>query len=375
MSNPYRTGQWTTRRGEPLTTSGSLVKDRSSGRIRKSDESLVNDAGDINAGSKAELISKITGMMLMAQRGDIQPYSAQVSREQTEERVRLLSEALGDSYGDKFKLMGEELSDVVYDHVRREGFIRKVLLETELLPGQTARVRVRNMANTVPAAVMGTEDFKPYLDSSKEEYKYPPEYYVKANILVEDKEIAQVPGDLLTEKLEDAQEAIQVQEDTVLKRLLDISVSASNQQLLFSSFTPAFFSSLRQFLQNKGVPAATALMASDLWDDIIGEPTFHNWFDPVSKHELILTGVLGSILNVTIITDAFVEHTLRVLSPGEVYFLGLPKTLGRLFIRQQLQSHPIDQHMLSRPVKGWFLNSVQAAVIANINAVARGRKI
>jgi len=371
--NPYRAAkpQYVNRKGAPLESLKAAFRDKD-GKVRKSGRLMVDQtSGEFNAHNKKELMSLISNLVAEAHAENITAARETLTKEQVEERVELLSEALSDRTGQQFRVLGETMADTIEDHVYREGAIRKFIDEQELLAGQNAKVRVRK--NWTKAVVMGQADFQPYLTAPREKYFFPPEYYVEATILVEDKDTSQTSGDLLTERLQDGQEQIQVQEDTVFKRMCDTAVTASSNQILFTRFDPGFFQTMKQMINCRGIPVRNAWISGDLWDDIIAYDTFSNWFDPVSKHELIMTGTLGSILGVTLTTDAFVRHELRVLNSGEVYFLGDKATLGKLFIRQTLKSEPIDQYNLGRPVRGWYLSGIQACAVPNINAIARGR--
>ena len=63
-------------------------------------------------------------------------------------------------------------------------------------------------------------------------------------------------------------------------------------------------------------------------------------------------------------TDGFRYETLKVLEPGEVYFLGAPANLGAITRRKDLSTAPINLHLLGRPERGWFLNYNNAASLA-----------
>lgn len=63
-------------------------------------------------------------------------------------------------------------------------------------------------------------------------------------------------------------------------------------------------------------------------------------------------------------TDGFRYETLKVLEPGECYFLGAPANLGAITRRKDLSTAPINLHLLGRPERGWFLNNNEAASLA-----------
>ena len=71
-----------------------------------------------------------------------------------------------------------------------------------------------------------------------------------------------------------------------------------------------------------------------------------------SKHEIVMNGYLGNILGTQIHTDGFRYETLKVLEPGECYFLGAPANLGAITRRKDLSTAPINLHLLGRPERG-----------------------
>jgi len=97
--------------------------------------------------------------------------------------------------------------------------------------------------------------------------------------------------------------------------------------------------------------------------------------DPVSKHEIVLEGSLGSLLGVQLITDAFRHETLRVLDEGEVFFLGAPQTLGGITQRKELMTQAIDKYSQGRPERGWFMETILGMAIVNDRALTRGQRI
>jgi len=206
----------------------------------------------------------------------------------------------------------------------------------------------------------------------RQNYLYPPEFYLVGRILIEDKEIEQASGDLLDDKYQDGLEQILVREDNVAKMLLDAAAPAANDLTFFNTFTPTIFSSLRTQVARWGIPVATAIIAWDLWNDIIADSEFSAWFDPVSKHEIVLEGKLGSILDVELITDAFRHDTLRVLTTGECFFLGVPQTLGAITQRKELTTEAINGYALGKPERGWFLEQIEGLCIGNSRGVAKG---
>lgn len=362
--NPFRT-----KNGEPVQAITARLDKK--GRMTKTGSALVSESGEFNASNRKDLINGIQSYGELLKAGEIRKYY--VSKEETEEKLNLFSEAFHDPSGTKMMSLGEDVSDVIQDHILREGLSRKFLPERELARGEPARIRFRT--NKAGAVVMGVGGYKPYQQAWSEQYQNAPEYYVNGYVLIEDKDIAQATGDLLSERLEDAQEQVQVAEDTRSRNLLEFAAMTSGQQIFFNSFTPQFYQSLRNMINTRGINCQTVIMAGDLWNDILTHPDFVNYFDPITQHTAVQNGLLGNFLGVDIVTDAYIANDrLRVLQPGECFFCAHRKYLGQLMVREQLRSVPIDQYNLGRPVRGWMLISIEAAFISNVNGVARGIK-
>lgn len=85
-------------------------------------------------------------------------------------------------------------------NITREGFARKMMMIKNLNQGEIGRLRVRRK-DVVAFFVVSS----PNVVSSqvRQYFVYPPEFSIAASILMEDKEIAQNPGDLLEDKYQD----------------------------------------------------------------------------------------------------------------------------------------------------------------------------
>ena len=167
-------------------------------------------------------------------------------------------------------------------------------------PGQNARVKVRKKD---VVAYQVTTDVKVQEQRIRQNWIYPPEYYINAMILIEDKDIAQASTDILDEKFQDGLEAVMRREDLISRALMVQAATSHNDLTLFPSFTPSVLTTMRTAVDRWGIPAATMVISFDLWNDIIAHSEFVAWFDQVSKHELVLEGRLGSILGMEILTD------------------------------------------------------------------------
>lgn len=71
----------------------------------------------------------------------------------------------------------------------RQGFSRKLFAVQNVAPGQNARVKVRKKD---VVAYQVTTDVKVQEQRIRQNWIYPPEYYINAMILIEDKDIVMV---------------------------------------------------------------------------------------------------------------------------------------------------------------------------------------
>ena len=380
-TNPYsannrRQVALASRNGTPLPGNNAVASARMNTRTgtftRSASEAAVGANGELNAGSKRELMHAIASLQNAVAGGSVVQAPAADAKEVKAAREARMQEAVADKSGQSWQALGEVIGDEVWETLGREGFGRKTLLIKPLGKGETGRLRIRRKD---VVAFMVTSDPNVVASQVRQNYIYPPEFYLLAHITIEDKEIEQASGDLLDDKYQDGLEQILVREDNVWLNLARTAAPASNDLFFFNTFTPTVFSEMRTEVARWGIPVTTSIIAFDLWNDIIADAEFSAWFDPVSKHEIVLEGSLGSILGVQIITDAFRYETLRVLSAGEVFFLGAPQTLGGITQRKELSTESINKYNQGKPERGWFMQQIEGMAITNSRALVRGQRV
>lgn len=329
--------------------------------------------GQINASSNQELMQVVAKLIRDAGEGTIETtYKAETAEERTARTQEFLAAYHDKSDSGRWSVLGEVMSDEIWETLGRQGISRKHFAVMDVNQGTDARVRVRKkdvLAWQVTSDVNITES------RIRQDYLYPPTYYILANISIEDKEIAQAPSDLLDEKFQDGLEAIMVTEDNVHRDLMVTAAPSFNNLVLFTAFTPAVLQTMKTQVQRWALPPVTLTLAVDIWDDIVADADFVRWFDPVHKHELILEGQLGSLLGMEIITDGFRYDTLRVLQEGEVFVTSSPMTLGTIAQVKPLDAVATNQYNDGRPARGWFMQQIQGSVLGNGRAVCRGTRI
>lgn len=356
-----------TKTGKELSESGTSLHLDRNGKVSVGASAMEDKHGEINAGSKKELLQRIQAMALASSNNEIHQQS-----EFAQKRAELIEAAMADHTGETWRVVGEVLGDEILETMGRDGFLRKVLMRKDLKKGEIGRLRIRKKD---VLAFYATTDSSTATSQVNQYYLYPDEFYIKAHILIEDRELEQAPGDLLDDKYIDGLEQLMVREDKVLKNLLDVAAPSYNDVVGFTNFTPTVFAQARNQIQQWGNPCTTGILAIDLFNDILSDPEFSTYFDPVSKRELIMSGSLGSFFGVNLITDGFRYETLRVLNPGEFYFLSAPNVLGAQTVRKDVTTAPINMYLIGKPERGWFMQKILGMAIGNGRAVTRGVRI
>lgn len=353
--------------GKELSESGTALSVNKNGKVEAGKGAFEDKHGEINAYDKKDLMNKIKAMVHAAHSNELQQ-----TNEFAQQRAELVEAAIADVTGDTWRVVGEVLADEIMETMGRDGFLRKVLARKDLKKGDIGRLTIRKKD------VLGftaTTDSNGVTSFVNQYYVYPEEFYVKAHILIEDRELQQAPGDLLEDKYIDGLEQLMVQEDLVLKRLLDAAAPSYNDVVGFNSFTPAIFSTAKNQIEQFALPCSTAILSIDLLNDVLTDLEFSTYFDPVSKREVIMSGTVGSFFGVNIITDGFRYDTLRVLNPGEFYFLAPPNTLGAQTVRQDVMTAPINLYLIGKPSRGWYMHKIEGQSVVNGRAVVRGVRL
>jgi hypothetical protein len=264
------------------------------------------------------------------------------------------------------------MADEIWTTLGRESFAPKVLAVKELAQGEIGRLLVRDK-DVVAYSASSPSSVVPSL--VRQFFVFPPEFYITASILIEDKDIAQSPVDILENKYQDGLEQVGKKVDDAFINLARTTASAVNSTFFFNVFTPSVFSEMQIEVAHWGVPAATALVPFDLWNDIRTDSEFASYWDPVSKHEIIMEGSIGSIFGVQLITDAYKHPTLRVLGDGEVYILGAPETMGGMIIRKETSTKTIDKYAQEQPLRGWWIEKLLGISILSPRGIVRAQRI
>jgi len=342
-------------------------------RLHGSNEPFVGANGEFNASSKNEILAHMKGLLDVTTNGQrVETVDVAAHREEVVNSHReMIMAAFTDP--DAYQEVGEILANEIYIAANREGFMRRFLPKASVVKGSIpmARVRMKNQIATVASAPVQVKS-----QLARDRFFFPPEFYITARPFVEQREIQQSADDVLEEKFVEGVEGVMVAEDRTFYQMSKASISDVNPLTTISgSLTPASLSAVRTNVLSYGIPATGLLIATDLWNDIIGDANFAQVFDPVTKHDLIQTGQVGTLYGMTVYTDAYRMPEHKVLSQGDILVYGASVNLGQYTDRGGVTSQPTDTAIEGVPGRGWVLTELVSLIIGNPRAVAIAKRV
>ena len=318
--------------------------------------------GEINASSKRDLAKKILAAMNVVEAK---------SPESLEEIHNEVVAAYKDKTSNKFAALGAALAGELYEVANRQGFARRLLKKVETQQGADIRMDVKFPNSVAVTAVSSSQVQAVFL---RDKHYYPVSVDIAHRVYIHKQEIDRTTGDILNEKLQEGQEAIQVAEDRLWKSAVDTIAGAANPiNTLVGGLTPDTLAIMRNSIVAHNLPAATIVAASDVLDDLLGT-NFSSWFDPVSQYEIVNTGNIGSLLGMSIITDAFRAPTLKVLDQGDVYIVSAPEYHGGFADRGPVESTELDVSYEVFNARGWYLVETIALLVHNARSIVKGKR-
>ncbi len=341
-------------------------------RLPGSAERVVGLNGEINAGNRAELLRVVAKMMEMAASSEIITEDEAVKREKI---AKLQTQLVRASFQnpDAHRELGQIMADDLYITSNRDGFARRFTIKQSLEQGQIPRVKMRTKAVT---AVVASSPSRIETQITSDLLFHAPEFDLVARPFVTKREIDQSVSDVVDEKYVEGLESLMVAEDRIWKAAADRTVNLDNPLTnVVGTLTPASVMATKNYVTRFGIPARHLLLANDIWNDIAGDATY--WaavIDQVSKHEVLLTGQLGTMYGMNIISDAFRHQQHKVLDQGQFYVIGDAINHGAMTDRGGVESTPTDINTERTPGRGWVLVETMSLVIANSRSVAVGQK-
>lgn len=341
-------------------------------RFEGSTERAVGRNGEINASSKKELINRQMAFIQAASNGSLAGDAVFASAEQA---VKASKELIQAAFNDKdaHRVLGERMADSLYIVCNRQGFMRKYLTKITVEQGAIPRFPLRTKNVT---AVYSTSPTRIQSQITRDKWFTPPELQVVTRPFIPTNELNQSAGDVLQEKYVEATEAIMVGEDRLWYNQINALVGVDNPLSVISGqLTPYTFAQVMVNVTRWGLKAPHVLIATDIYQDIIGNSDFFTAIDPVARHELLLTGELGVLYGCTITSDAYRHPEHKVLNEGEFFVVADALNHGAYSDRGGLQSQPTDISIERIPGRGWVIHESLAVSVANSRSFAKGLRV
>lgn len=335
-------------------------------------ERAIGANGELNASDKKELITKQIQFLQASSSGAVVGNEEFRQREvQAKANRELITAAFNDATA--HRVLGERMADSLFLTANRQGFMRKYLARVEVQQGSIPRFPLRTKNVT---AVWSTSPTRIDSQITRDRWYTPPELSIVARPFVTQNELNQSSGDVLQEKYVEATEAVMVAEDRLWYNQANQMVGIDNNLSIVSGqLTPFTLMQVATNVTRWGLKVPSILMASDLYQDIIGNSEFYSAIDPVARHELLLTGELATMYGMTLTSDAYRHPEHKVLNQGEFFCIADPLNHGAYSDRGGLNSSPTDIVNEKIPGKGWVIHESIAISIANSRSIAKGIRI
>jgi len=338
---------------------------------------MFNAQNELNASNNQEAMQMIASLFAQMAKGEVLTEDQEVEMASAQEKREILAAAYHDSDQSTWAEIGATIAGRLTEHADREGFMRNMLLRGDVGQGQRPRFQVR-VKDAHAVRAIGPTQTK--LSIVREKFIETDEFQVKAQPYVATNDLNQGQGDLLDNAFLDSLEQIFRVEDQLLYSMLKRAASsqAANSTIYMAGqFGPAYLGEILTALNGYAITPSTLLFAQDILSDIVTQGAFpDNFFDPVSKLEIIQTGRIGGLFGMQLVTDAHRHPKLRVLSRGEMFALGAPEQLGGYTDRGPVTSIPLGpQNTNGISGKGWYMEETLAMVVHNSRAVVYGNKL
>jgi hypothetical protein len=326
---------------------------------------LVGYNGEVNASSKKDLLSQQLKLLTASANGEV----TTASRIEKTQRNRQLLVAMFNNSA-VHKELGEVMAADLYQAQNRRGFSRKYLARQDLVQGQfpTVKLRKKDVIATYATSATKTET-----QVIRDKLFMPPEIILEARPFVDQRELNTSSSDVLDEKYSEALEAIMVGEDRLWMDASNRTVGLDNDLTVISgTLTPLTLMEVHTNVARWNLPVPQLLIASDLYNDIVGDASFIQAIEPVARHELIMTGELAVLYGMTITSDAYRHPEHRVISQGEFFAISDPVTHGQYTDRGGIETEVITGATEKIAGRGWWMTESYSLVIANTRSIAKG---
>ncbi len=380
-NNPYvkNASKWYDRKtGEVFNPKNVGPADKYGNRSSSEKEPMFNDAGELNADSKAEAFDKIAEVLQGTASGKYEVYQKKVaspydlyrqsSSMSDDEAYGVIREAIANPQSDGFRVVGQQLLNPIKEVIDFEGMARKVFMPRNVKTGET----VRYDKDPYVVGWVIAEDAQTPQSVVEGKYIFPPEFEVTTYPSIEIKDQFRAQFDIMARIQDRARQAIEYQEDLAMVNVLTAASNQSNSTTFFSTLNLAAFESLAYQIERHRLVCSKYLIHRQELGDI--RTSLSQVVDPLTAREIFMTGYIGNFFNAEIHTTAG-TNTFEILQPGEVLAITDAEHLGGMPIRIELFSEPVSEFMNGYPRRGWFFYELISMFVNTPAGVAAGSKI
>jgi hypothetical protein len=331
-------------------------------------ERSIASNGEINALNKKDLLQQQQKLMTAVSSGLVA--SAEERQTLQAEHMELVKAAFNDK--EAHRVLGERMADEFYMTANRKGYMRRLMARNELKQGDIPRfpVRAKNVTAMIATGPTRTET-----QITQDKWMMPPEFQVFARPFIPENELNQSNTDVLNEKYIEGLEGLMVTEDRIWYNLAMQTVNIDNSLSVISGqMTPSSLMAVNMKVQRWGLKVNAMLMAADLIVDIIGNADFIQAIEPVARHELVMTGQMGVLYGMPLISEQYRHPEHKVLNEGEFFIVSDPQTHGAYSDRGGVSSEPINTATDRVIGRGWLMYESMAMSIVNSRSVAVAKR-
>jgi hypothetical protein len=102
-------------------------------------------------------------------------------------------------------------------------------------------------------------------------------------------------------------------EESFIKALLVEAVAKARESDFVIPLSPTLIANMRSAITDKVIPVTHIILGSALLSKMVVDPSFSMLFDPTSRREDLLSGFLGVLLGMDVLTDAYFAPEERLL--------------------------------------------------------------
>ena len=329
---------------------------------------LFNNAGELNASSRAEAVQQIVKLASILQ--DNTPsnlgLAGQVSMSDSE-RDDLLTRAIMTQEGKV--ALAQAMANPIRRNLDYHGIARRALVVDPLAQGAYPTY---DRDIDVAAVVISSNGTGPESRVFGDRVVVP-EFELFSNPTVRISEVRRRRFNVIDRAVQKARQEIMAQEDANVFAALDTAASVENtvQDIADAGMLKRDLVELKAQVDRWDLVTAKYFMNINEFTDILkwgsggGQGVGGGEVDPVTMREILQTGLYAHIWGADILVS-------KIVPPGTVYCCADPEFVGVMPVRQDIEVLPADE---PKQLKlGWVVSEQIGIAVVNPRGVAKGNK-